>query len=161
MLTRQLSLRPSKRWSFLSLKNLRSCQLTIASTSNMPKLAPGMKRLCANQAAASTAAESGTPASFVLSAARELADAGVSAAGLATYAEKASRYRQKTCFSPSNFALSCGSQVYALLSFQHVCLTCVCVRQDSVSAPLPDTGHFRRQCKPSSRLLAELWCTFG
>ncbi|KAL0045978.1 hypothetical protein WJX82_010281 [Trebouxia sp. C0006] len=57
----------------------------------MPKVATGVKRRCANQAAASTAAESGTPASFVLSAARELADAGVSAAGLATYAEKASR----------------------------------------------------------------------
>ncbi len=98
MLTRQLGLRASKRWPFLSLKNLRSCQLTTASVSDTPKSAPGVKRRCANQAAASTAAESGTPASFVLSAARELADAGVSAAGLATYAEKASRYRHKACF---------------------------------------------------------------
>ncbi|KAL0041082.1 hypothetical protein WJX77_004370 [Trebouxia sp. C0004] len=91
MLTRQLSLCASKRWPFLSLKNLQSCQLTTASTSNTPNLAAGVKRRCAIQAAANSAAESGTPASFVLSAARELADAGVSAAGLATYAEKASR----------------------------------------------------------------------
>ena len=92
MLTRQLSLCASKRWPFLSLKNM----LTTAPTSNTPKLAAGVKRRCAcqaSQAAASNAAESGTPASFVFSAARELADAGVSAAGLATYAEKASRYR--------------------------------------------------------------------
>ena len=110
MLTRQLGLRASKRWLFLSLNNLRSCQLTTASTLNKPKLAPGVKRRCAIQAAASTAAESGTPASFVLSAARELADAGVSAAGLATYAEKASRYRHKACFAqilPCHVAHGC------------------------------------------------------
>ena len=106
MLTRQLGLHASKRWPFLSLNSLRSCQRTTASTLNTPKLAPGVKRRCANQAAASTATEPGTPASFVLSAARELADAGVSAAGLATYAGKASRYIHKACLSASNVALS-------------------------------------------------------
>lgn len=116
MLTRQLSLLASKRWPVLSLNNLRSCQLTTAYTINTPKLAPSAKRHCAIQAAASTAAESDTPASFVLSAARELADAGVSAAGLATYAEKPTGIDTKLVFAASTFAISCGSWVDGLLS---------------------------------------------
>ena len=123
MLTRQLGLRASKRWPFLSLKNLQSSQLTTVSTSNMPKVATGVKRRCANQAAASTAAESGTPASFVLSAARELADAGVSAAGLATYAEKASRYRHRACFAqilPYRVAHGCMGYFLLNMSAQPV-----------------------------------------
>lgn len=126
MLTRQLGLRASKRWPFLSLKNLRPCQLTTTFTSNTPTLAIGVKRRCANQAAASLAAESGTPASFVLSAARELADAGVSAAGLATYAEKASRYRHKACFC----CLKCCPIMWLMgvwVTLHSICLPDLCM----------------------------------
>jgi len=125
MLTRQLSLCVSKRWACLSQKSLQSCQLTTASTSKSPNIAPGVKRCCANQAAASTADASGTPASFVLSAARDLADAGVSAAGLATYAEKASRYRHKACF----FLPFCPVLwlMGVLFAFQSVCLPYLCM----------------------------------
>ncbi len=126
MLTRQLSLCVSKRWPCLSQKSLQSCQLTTASTSKSPNIAPGVKRCCASQAAASTPDESGTPASFVLSAARELADAGVSAAGLATYAEKASRYRHKACF----FCLKFCSVMWLMgvwVTLHSICLPNLCI----------------------------------
>ena len=91
MFTKQLNLCAGRTWHLTCVKNTHQTrQLIPAPKASLPKSATRLTTCGCIHAA--TASDAISPVSSVLATAKELADAGVSAAGLAAFAEKSSRY---------------------------------------------------------------------
>lgn len=90
MFTKQLNLCAGRTWHLTCAKNSHQTrQLIPAPKASLPKSATRLTTCGCIHAA--TASDAISPVSSVLATAKELADAGVSAAGLAAFAEKSSR----------------------------------------------------------------------